>query len=38
VWGFINLVDAHSTKIAGLEPNVAGHALDRYGFRHVWFV
>ncbi len=36
IWGFINLVDAHSTSVAGLEPNVAGHALDRYGFRHAW--
>ena len=38
VWGFINLVDAHSNDIAGLEPNQSGHALDRYGFRHAWFV
>ncbi len=38
VWGFLNLVDAHSDAVAGLEPNVAGHALDRYGFRHAWFV
>jgi peptide/nickel transport system substrate-binding protein len=38
VWGFINLVDAYTNKITGLEPNVAGHALDRYGFRHAWFV
>ena len=36
VWGFINLVDAHGTDVAGLETNVAGHALDRYGFRHAW--
>lgn len=38
IWGFVNLVDAYSKDIAGLEPNVAGHPLDRYGFRHVWFV
>jgi len=36
IWGFINLVDAYSNNVAGLEPNVAGHALDRYGFRHAW--
>ncbi|MBA2738569.1 MAG: ABC transporter substrate-binding protein [Nocardioidaceae bacterium] len=38
IWGFVNLVDAYTKKISGLEPNVAGHALDRYGFRHAWFV
>lgn len=38
IWGFINLVDAYSNEVTGFEPNVAGHALDRYGFRHAWFV
>lgn len=38
IWGYVNLVDAYSNTISGLEPNVAGHPLDRYGFRHAWFV
>lgn len=39
VWGFLDLVDAYSRRITGLEPTKTGiFPLDAYRFREVWFV
>ncbi|WP_369974501.1 ABC transporter substrate-binding protein [Nocardiopsis sp. FIRDI 009] len=36
VWGFVNLLDAHSRRIHGLEPSVSGHPLGSYSFHTMW--
>ncbi|MFD6952491.1 peptide ABC transporter substrate-binding protein [Nocardiopsis sp. TSRI0078] len=36
VWGFVNLLDGHSTAVHGLEPAVSGHPLGSYAFHRVW--
>lgn len=36
VWGFVNLIDAHSTRVHGLEPAVSGHPLGSYAFHTMW--
>ncbi|MFE3459723.1 ABC transporter substrate-binding protein [Nocardiopsis aegyptia] len=36
VWGFVNLIDAHTTSVHGLEPAVSGHPLGSYAFHRVW--
>lgn len=36
VWGFVNLLDAHSTRVHGLEPSVSGHPLGSYAFHTMW--
>ena len=36
VWGFVNLLDAHSTHVHGLEPAVSGHPLGSYAFHTMW--
>jgi len=39
VWGFYNLVDAYSPKVAGLKPSKGTLPLGSYGnsFRSIWF-
>ncbi|MFJ9555179.1 ABC transporter substrate-binding protein [Nocardiopsis sp. NPDC101807] len=36
VWGFVNLLDGHSTAVHGLEPAVSGHPLGSYAFHRAW--
>jgi peptide/nickel transport system substrate-binding protein len=35
VWGFVNTVDAFSSRVTGFEPSVTGHPLTSYGFHRV---
>ena len=39
VWGFYNLVDAYSPKVAGFKPSKGTLPLGGYGnsFRSIWF-
>ncbi|AFR10107.1 MULTISPECIES: ABC transporter substrate-binding protein [Nocardiopsis] len=36
VWGFVNLLDAHSVRVHGLSPAVSGHPLGSYAFHTMW--
>ncbi|MFI6574278.1 ABC transporter substrate-binding protein [Nocardiopsis sp. NPDC050513] len=36
VWGFVNLLDAHSSRLNGLAPAVSGHPLGSYSFHEMW--
>lgn len=36
IWGFANQVDAHNSRVAGLNPDRGGIPLNSYGFRHAW--
>ena len=39
VWGFSNLVDGYSTKVAGFKPSKGMLPLNGFGngFRTIWF-
>ncbi len=36
MWGFVNLLDAHSVRVHGLSPAVSGHPLGSYAFHTMW--
>ncbi|WP_017584961.1 ABC transporter substrate-binding protein [Nocardiopsis ganjiahuensis] len=36
VWGFVNLLDAYTNSVHGLEPAVSGHPLGTYAFHKLW--
>ncbi|GAA1458623.1 ABC transporter substrate-binding protein [Nocardiopsis exhalans] len=36
VWGFVNLLDAHTVAVHGLRPSVSGHPLGSYAFHTMW--
>lgn len=38
IWGFRNIVDAHSSRAAGFVPDRSGINLTSYGFREVFLV